>query len=848
MPGGAGGREVGRISIRVVPNLDGFRKRVKAEIEAVENSLRGHIEFESSLDGTGARRDMSALMARLKAQAASGVTIKTKVDRSMLDRFQGLLGGMSSAGSGFGGGAGGLGRMGQFADTIAVVAAVAALAAPALALISGALVSIPAIAALALTPIAAIALGLDGIKNAASQLAPDMDKLKKRMSDTFEARLTPTFAKLPQLFDRLSESLPAVANGISDVIGSVVDVVTSAPGMQLIDNTIKNISETISKSAPGIGKFTTGMMTLAEKVTAKFPRLSENFDKAAESFLGWLDEITTADPKTGISKMDSAMESLGGTLGEALGLVKDLAKQGFDFLADPQFGQVMKDFVADVRNLANMILPGLKTGFEQIAGYIGVAVDGLSKLDQWQPPAWMNIDPQKAAEEKQGVGAFPGMKKEEKPWFDGKAGAWLDKAEVWIEDLPNKIKGLFDNENFLGDGPDFSGWWDGMKAPFVTAWDSIRTAVSTGVSTMGVQLSGIWNGVAASAQGAWNSIVSTATSVVSRIVSSLAQLPGQVASAWSAIPGVAAGVFNAVVATASSVIQGIVATFVSVGGQIVGEVGSWPGKILGALGDLGGLLVGAGQALMNGLLSGIKSGLQAVLDFASGIAAKIAAVKGPIPKDRKELTPAGLALMEGLQNGIESGTGPLLDKARSLAEEIATAIDQGLAGVDMTSLEERLDQTMDEIGVRQKEMQVEYDSIPKEDKEGRKAFQSKRDQLKEIKNMLNLQEEQLGFSKKYGEQEEKNSNVLGDNLTKMLDIGTGLGETVVSQHASDLGISGEGAISQLLSQGLGMGSQMLSGLLSKGMGSTTIQVNSVDEAVAADKSIAAKKALQYYRR
>ncbi|OJY42231.1 MAG: hypothetical protein BGP03_10210 [Pseudonocardia sp. 73-21] len=115
-----------------------------------------------------------------------------------------------------------------------------------------------------------------------------------------------------------------------------------------------------------------------------------------------------------------------------------------------------------------------------------------------------------------------------------------------------------------------------------------------------------------------------------------------------------------------------VGTAVNTGvGNVVGFFREMPGKITSALGNLGSLLVNAGKSLMDGLLSGIRNGLQSVLDFARSIAGQIAAVKGPIPKDRKELIPAGLALMHGLHKGLRAGFRPVLKEAGGMAAELA---------------------------------------------------------------------------------------------------------------------------------------------------------------------------------
>ncbi len=99
-----------------------------------------------------------------------------------------------------------------------------------------------------------------------------------------------------------------------------------------------------------------------------------------------------------------------------------------------------------------------------------------------------------------------------------------------------------------------------------------------------------------------------------------------------------------------------------------------PQKISDAIGDLSNLLVGAGKALLDGLTAGMKAGYNALLDFAKGIADGIAAVKGPLPYDRRVLVPAGLAIMGGLLDGMRRGHRDVLAFAGGVAGGLASTV------------------------------------------------------------------------------------------------------------------------------------------------------------------------------
>lgn len=103
--------------------------------------------------------------------------------------------------------------------------------------------------------------------------------------------------------------------------------------------------------------------------------------------------------------------------------------------------------------------------------------------------------------------------------------------------------------------------------------------------------------------------------------------------------------------------------------SIVSFAASIPGRIVGALGDVGNILFNAGKAIIDGLGRGIESALGGVLSTVSGIAGKIASLKGPLDYDRRLLQPAGTAIMAGLSDALAGGMG---DVERIMRQTTAT--------------------------------------------------------------------------------------------------------------------------------------------------------------------------------
>jgi phage-related protein len=842
-----GGKEVGRISIRVVPDTSRFREELKAQLDEIERTLEGKVKLDADLNDAGIREKLAALTAdskqiKIKPDIEVGdavaklatlraaldkdakLDVKVNVDKNSVQR--GLEGIGSKIASIFGGagvpeGGGGGGGFNASAlnltNGVGLVAAVAALLAPALALVSGALVSLPALFSAVAIPIGAVVLGLQGLKNAAKVLLPDLKDLKQTMSQRFQDVFTPILTKAKDLFPALKQSLPAVATAIGTVASAFVNTVTSAAGLDRIKSIIGSVAQTITAAAPGVADFTNGFLTLADKVAAKLPAVAQWFDNAGKSLSGWVTKITTPS-WFGKSPLDTALANFGNTIKPFLDLGGNLLTQGFKFLSDPNFGKSMSTFVSDLKDLVTNVLPSLGTLFSDLASSVHDITTLVDEIKNFKQPDWMK-DP------------TPNKK-------DGTNQAG-----------PNALSSLPKGSDVL---QQTRTSWDAMiatfQAGFTVLWAAFKAqaiqAFTEVAGTASSILSSAWATITSAAAAAWNGVTSIVSGVISSISGLFSQVPAALQGAWSSISGIAAGAWSTVVSAVAQAMAQAVAAMAAGAANIVSEAAAIPGKIASAIGSLGGILVAAGKSLMDGLLSGIKAGLDAVLNFAAGIAAKIAAVKGPISVDKTILTPNGQALMQGLQAGIDGGLQGVLARAKTVAQQIADAINSGTSGVDLGVLPEQLKKSMAELGLESKQLQVQLNETPKNDKNDRKILEDQLKQVKAQKDALSLQSDQLGFAKKYGDQTDKNNKLLSDSVNRTVSIGKNFAQANISQFESDVGISGQGAIPQLAGQGVDFLTTFLSNLMSGGL-QTHIHVNSVDEAMAVKQNTLNKQALQW---
>lgn len=308
------GVEVARISVKVSPDTKQFRRDLKSDLEAIEKSMKAHIDIEPDMKGF--RRKVNAGTKGLKSK------IEVEPDVNNLARLRQKMSKlleMPSFGSGI-----------NFTGWATIFAGIMAVLAPVVGVISSALMALPGLIAAVATPIAALALGMDGLMAAASKLEQPFKNLRTVMSTAVEAQFAPVLEKLVGVFPTLTASLPKVTQGLADMLDGVVGVVTSAGGMARVENIIDNIAAALSKSAPGISSFTDGLLQLTDELSKKLPGMAGWFNQMGDRFAAWVEKIS-ADGSLG-----KAFEGLGATVDTLVNSLAPLFQQGIDFMADPK--------------------------------------------------------------------------------------------------------------------------------------------------------------------------------------------------------------------------------------------------------------------------------------------------------------------------------------------------------------------------------------------------------------------------------------------------------------------------------------------------------------------------------
>lgn len=749
---------------------------------------------------------------------------------------------------------------------------IAFLAGPLVGLLTTTLLAIPGMLAGILTPIAAITLGLDGMKRAAGVLKTPFEELKTTMSSVNEKAFTPVFEKLKGIFPTLKESMPQVSDGLASIAQSIADTVTAPENLDKLKNTFTNIGTALRTAAPGIGDFTSGILTLVEQFTAKMPAISEWLNGAGRDFKNWVEGMV----KDG--SLSTAFDGLGETIRLILEGLGKIATEGMNFMKDP----------ANLENFKNALkgIADLLTTIVNISGKIPDIVEnwGFSK----DSTAYKKLQDRMKGDANKGSGesTLPawldpeGWANDLKNWWRGNTEKGVEFAKLSADEQKQAFKDSFakSEDMFGGSGsfgaPDIST--DQQKEMILNAFkggnvsgvtDTLKqeltnglnqaTGEATAVLSQGMQqlssqfqidlmqiantstaqinaalaplqqapalVMTAFQGLGAAITGSWATVVST-------MASGGQQMLAAASAAFANLPGAASSALAGVQSTVQGSLNGVLQVFVTTGNTIVAEVQGWAGKIQGALAGLSGIGNAAGSALGSGLLAGMQSQEGAIIAYASSLADKIAAVKGPLPYDRKVLQPNGEALMQGLGKGMENGFQPVLEQAKGLAAQIADAF---ASGGDPTTMLTGFQKS--EVNRMEKVLKLESQKLANQAKSldyqakstGNDSLKAQAQAIRDKQTELDMQREMLDLAGDYNDTVGNSDNPLAKAASGLMAAPVNFAKATGQQFLSDIGISGNGLISKAITEGI----------------QYVFNISSVDEAMALKDRQEANQAL-----
>jgi phage-related protein len=358
MATGPGGVEVGRVSVRVVPDTSKFRNDLVTKLRTIEKQLK--IEIPVDFDTKGAIRQLSVLQKRI-GQLNQNLTVNSNVKE--------LSTNLDKVGNSAGNAGGQILGMSRF---MAIGLGVAVLLAPALGLIATLIAGLPSLLFAAGAGFAAIALGMDGIKEAAKVLGPAVKEMKEALSATFVRTLTPVFEQLKGIMPTLQGGLQRVAVGLSQMAKSFVDVVTSAQGMRDIQSILFQTGRFFSKLDVFVTQFTQALLTLGRVGGESFDLLAVTLNRFGTDF----NKVVQRLDESGALR--SALVGLAEVTNSLLSLFNRLFEAGVNIMGE--LGGPLKTLIDGVADLLIELLPILSDLSGVVADVLGKALSALAPL------------------------------------------------------------------------------------------------------------------------------------------------------------------------------------------------------------------------------------------------------------------------------------------------------------------------------------------------------------------------------------------------------------------------------------------------------------------------------------
>ncbi|AXC36039.1 tape measure protein [Mycobacterium phage Magnar] len=826
----AAGKEVGRLSIKVTPDLDGFYRELKRAIESAEK-MKVHIPVEP---------DMGNFRSEVAAKT-KGMSAKVKVDADVdVDKgfFRRISEGISNIpGPSFGSGI-------NPAGYAAIFAGITVLAAPLIGLLTSALLTLPGLISAVAVPIGALALGIDGLKKAAERLQEPFEALKASMSAAVEQQFGPVFDQLGKAFPMLAANLPKVTQGMADFAKSFTDTITSEAGMAKIEGIISNIGAAISRAAPGIGSFTDGLLTLSEKFTSKLPNVADWFNQTGESFRNWINKLNED------GTLDKAFDGLGASLKTLLEGVGGILESGLDFFKDPKN---IEDFNEGLKSIGDSL---------QSIVNLSNTLNGMGDLFKGLLP---NFDGSALTDD-----LFAPFTSEDAGWRDmfaklqiGWEGVKMKASEVWSSVQTSAASAMASVAATIATLPStLSNVWNSITQIAASALSSLGSIISNVVSAA----SGAWDGLVSAASTAFSSVVSSAQSVISGVTSAFVSAGTQVLAEVGSWPGRIVGALGDLARQLGSIGASAGAALITgLASAITGGISRVAGAVSSVMSSIKALIpnspaetgpfsgsgwkqvTGFGDALGDGLASGISAQEGRIVGLVTQIMQSVKDVFGDA--SGLNLTFNFGAMQTGLA-GLQSSLDTVTSSSQNLNKSLSAATSDLSTGSSLLNSDTKnqlndLKQTYDELELRRKELQVAKNEAGSKDEKA--AIQDQMDQIKAEKDRIALERDKLKLlQQQSGEMGEQKTlaQFLGEQIASTWQQGTdavaGFARSNLDQAMSDLGIGG-GAITNGLNAGLDWGVQALGNAVN-------IQVNSVDDAIAVKNNEVNKQALTYTRR
>ncbi|MGH9290106.1 MAG: hypothetical protein ACRD0V_17730, partial [Acidimicrobiales bacterium] len=549
----------------------------------------------------------------------------------------------------------------------AVLAAVLGLVAGAVLAAGGAvgaaLSGLPVVLTGVIAPIAAIALGMDGITRAARTLRPEVDSLRTAVANTFEREMLPVFEKLRVVFPVLESGLSAVAVSVSRFAGGLAGVVTSGRGLELLRGALSGVGVLLDRMLPGTQALLGALLGIAG-TTQLYHLLGETVGGLAQRFADFLDRVR----ETGL--LTASLEALRGVLFSVTDSFLALLAGAMEFFTAAAPG--LRGFFDGLTAAFGRIdFAALGASFGQIFAAIG---DGLARVppETWQLLAGAVAYFADTVQRFVASGALEAMIVAFAGLVAG-AGLLLDATTLLAKpfvDLATGL-GLVTGSTEIA-GHAISGFDDKLAGLDATA-TATTVQVPGRFQTMADGIGGVVGqlpGMIGYAFGyATTTMIESVAGGVLGVAGWFTRLPSMVAGPVGAMVGSVVGFFKQL----PGQLSGLAADAV---GRTVAIFQGLPGRLR----SIGAQMYTIGVAMIQGLIDGVKAMAgriaQAAVDVVLGaIRGARAALRSRSPS--LEFRDIGLDVGRGMEGGILATVSRVVAAVRAMVDRLLSTADTG---------------------------------------------------------------------------------------------------------------------------------------------------------------------------
>lgn len=513
--------------------------------------------------------------------------------------------------------------------------------------ISAAAIGLPVVLTSIGAPIAAIMLGMDGIKLAAGVLSDEFKHLKDVVNVAFELGMRPVFERLQALFPTISVGMGEVSRAVVRIASDLTAVVTSEAGIENLRVAFGGVSDMVDKSREGVANLFSALLNVAGTAPL-YDILGETIGGVAARFGNMIERVRSS------GDLERALASLRDVLFGVTDMLNVLIEGSIKFFAAA--GPGLTSFFASLTDVLSRIdWASLGESFGGMMERLGTAIQ--------------NIPPEKWQELADAVGGLS-----EKFIKMVEEGTFIDFIEA-ITGIANALFMLKSALDGIEDG--LNGLSDMLDGAGMSIYDNVTQPFYHAVADLFGFL-----GIGSPAQ----KFIDIALAIIEGFIVGMAGGPAAVFTkvrelAQSALNALSdAGTF--LVDKGRQLAEGVRNGIGDKLEDVKNKAGEIKGKVRGALSDAKSWLVQTGQDLADGFISGIGSKIEAAASKAGELARRAweAARNFIEPGSPSRLfRRLGLTIGPGLAAGISDSAAMVLAAISKMLGSVSRLLPAGLS-------------------------------------------------------------------------------------------------------------------------------------------------------------------------